>query len=144
MIFFLYCLKKGESISDFLRIINSLDGLMQFEDCRIAKDMDNNTNRIVNCDVANEMKRSALAEKQIDAIKVLIEKNLVENLDYKTRSIINYRLEKPEWALSDIANAYNKDNNDNMSKSSVRAILLKVISMAEESNRVSKSDSLED
>ena len=141
---FIVYLKKGESISDFLRIINSLDGLMQFEDCRIAKDMDNNTNRIVNCDVANEMKRSALAEKQIDAIKVLIEKNLVENLDYKTRSIINYRLEKPEWALSDIANAYNKDNNDNMSKSSVRAILLKVISMAEESNRVSKSDSLED
>lgn len=141
---FIVYLKKGESISDFLRIINSLDGLMQFEDCRIAKDMDNNTNRIVNCDVANEMKRSALAEKQIDAIKVLIGKNLVENLDYKTRSIINYRLEKPEWALSDIANAYNKDNKDNMSKSSVRAILLKVISMAEESNRVSKSDSLED
>ena len=131
---FIVYLKKGESISDFLRIINSFEGLMQFEDCRIAKDMDNNTNRIVNCDFANEMKRSALAQKQIDAINILIKKDLLEGLDYKTKSIINYRLDKPEWALSDIANAYNQDNNDNISKSSVRSILLKVIQLAEENN----------
>ena len=127
-------LKKGESIGDFLRIINSMDGLMQFEDCRIAKDMLNNNNRVDNCDLANEIKRNALAQKQIAAIQVLIEKNLIEGLDHKTRAIINYRLENPEWALSDIANAYNKDNNDNMSKSSVRTILLKVIQLAEENN----------
>ena len=128
---FIVYLKKGESISDFLKIINSFEGLMQFEDCRIAKDMDNNTNRIVNCDFANEMKRSALAQKQIDAINILLKKDLVEGLDYKTRSIIQYRLDKPEWALSDIANAYNIDNNDNISKSSVRAILMKVMQLAE-------------
>lgn len=127
-------LKKGESIGDFLRIINSMDGLMQFEDCRIAKDMLNNNNRVDNCDLANEIKRNALAQKQIAAVQVLIEKNLIEELDHKTRAIINYRLENPEWALSDIANAYNKDNNDNMSKSSVRTILLKVIQLAEENN----------
>ena len=43
------------------------------------------------------------------------------------REIVNYRLENPEWALSDIANAYNDANNDNMSKSSVRTILMKVM-----------------
>lgn len=131
---FIVYLKKGESIGDFLRIINSMDGLMQFEDCRIAKDMLNNNNRVDNCDLANEIKRNALAQKQITAIKVLVEKNLVDSLDYKTRAIINYRMENPEWALSDIANAYNKDNNDNISKSSVRSILLKVIQLSEENN----------
>ena len=78
------------------------------------------------------MKRSALAQKQIAAINTLIEKNIIETLDYKSRSIINYRLENPEWALSDIANAYNLDNNDNISKSSVRTILLKVMQLAED------------
>ena len=131
---FIVYLKKGESIGDFLRIINSLDGLMQFEDCRIAKDMLNNNNRVDNCDLANEIKRNALAQKQIAAIQVLIEKNLIDGLDYKTRAIINYRLENPEWALSDIANAYNEDNNDNMSKSSVRTILMKVMQLAEDNN----------
>lgn len=125
-------LKKGESIGDFLRIINSTDGLMQFEDCRIAKDMLNNTNRVDNCDLANEMKRNALAKKQIAAINILIEKNLIEQLDFKSRTIINYRMENPEWALSEIAKAYNEDNNDNISKSSVRNILLKIINIAEE------------
>ena len=129
---FIVYLKKGESIGDFLRIINSMDGLMQFEDCRISKDMINNTNRVDNCDLANEMKRSALAQKQIEAINVIIKKELVENLDYKTQKIIQYRVDNPEWALSDIANAYNIDNDDNMSKSSVRTILLKVMQLAEE------------
>jgi DNA-binding protein WhiA len=129
---FIVYLKKGESIGDFLRIINSMDGLMQFEDCRISKDMINNTNRVDNCDLANEMKRSALAQKQIEAINVLIKKELIENLDFKTQKIIQYRIDNPEWALSDIANAYNEDNNDNMSKSSVRTILLKVIQLAED------------
>ena len=129
---FIVYLKKGESIGDFLRIINSMDGLMQFEDCRISKDMINNTNRVDNCDLANEMKRSALAQKQIEAINVIIKRELVENLDYKTQKIIQYRVDNPEWALSDIANAYNIDNDDNMSKSSVRTILLKVMQLAEE------------
>ena len=129
---FIVYLKKGESIGDFLRIINSMDGLMQFEDCRISKDMINNTNRVDNCDLANEMKRSALAQKQIEAINVLIKKELIENWDYKTQKIIQYRVDNPEWALSDIANAYNIDNDDNMSKSSVRTILLKVMQLAEE------------
>ena len=129
---FIVYLKKGESIGDFLRIINSMDGLMQFEDCRISKDMINNTNRVDNCDLANEMKRSALAQKQIEAINVLIKKELIESLDFKTQKIIQYRVDNPEWALSDIANAYNEDNNDNMSKSSVRTILLKVMQLAED------------
>ena len=64
-------------------------------------------------------------------INKLIKNDLVEGLDYKSRAIINYRLDNPEWALSDIANAYNEDNNDNMSKSSVRAILLKIMQIAE-------------
>ena len=131
---FIVYLKKGESIGDFLRIINSMDGLMQFEDCRFAKDMLNNNNRVDNCDLANEIKRNALDQIQIAAFQILIEKDLVEGLDYKTRAIINYRLDNPEWALSDIANAYNEDNNDNISKSSVRTILMKVMQLAEDSN----------
>ena len=131
---FIVYLKKGESIGDFLRIINSMDGLMQFEDCRISKDMINNTNRVDNCDLANEMKRSALAQKQINAINILTSKDLIESLDYKTKRIIQYRADNPEWALSDIANAYNEEYNDNMSKSSVRTILMKVMQLAEDSN----------
>lgn len=131
---FIVYLKKGESIGDFLRIINSMDGLMQFEDCRISKDMINNTNRVDNCDLANEMKRSALAQKQINAINILLSKDLIESLDYKTKRIIQYRVDNPEWALSDIANAYNEEYNDNMSKSSVRTILMKVMQLAENSN----------
>ena len=131
---FIVYLKKGESIGDFLRIINSMDGLMQFEDCRISKDMINNTNRVDNCDLANEMKRSALAQKQINAINILLSKDLIESLDYKTKRIIQYRVDNPEWALSDIANAYNEEYNDNMSKSSVRTILKKVMQLAEDSN----------
>ena len=52
----------------------------------------------------------------------------------KTKRIIQYRVDNPEWALSDIANAYNEEYNDNMSKSSVRTILMKVMQLAEDAN----------
>ena len=49
-------IKEAEKISDFLRIINANQAVLYYEDIRIYRDHKNMTNRLNNCEIANQEK----------------------------------------------------------------------------------------
>ena len=57
-------LKASEKISDFLRMIQANNAVLDFEDIRIQRDFHNSLTRLDNCEVANVMKLNCLILKQ--------------------------------------------------------------------------------
>ena len=84
-------IKEAEKISDFLRIINSYNGVMYFEDIRIYRDHKNMTNRLNNCEQANMDKIFLTAARQLQDIKILKENEMIDVLDEKIQEVIKYR-----------------------------------------------------
>ena len=64
-------IKEAEKISDFLRVIEAYNAVLNFEDVRIFRDIRNSENRLNNCEIANETKTIAAAQRQIDNIELI-------------------------------------------------------------------------
>ncbi len=96
-------LKTGERISDFLSIIQATSSMLHFEDARIMSDMRNSANRLANADNANVTRMAEAAERQYEAMDLLRQQNLLDNLSEKLRIVADLRLENPEASLSDLA-----------------------------------------
>ena len=62
-------LKDGDSIVDLLQQTGAHQALLQYENVRIAKDVRNSINRLVNCETANVDKTVSAAIAQLDAIR---------------------------------------------------------------------------
>ena len=60
-----YILTKGDSIAEFLRVLNLTNFLLRFEEKRIQKEYMNNTNRTINFEIANMEKVMKTASKQL-------------------------------------------------------------------------------
>ena len=105
---FVVYLKKSEEISDFLRIINSQVGVLEFEEERINKDYWNSNNRLNICEISNEVKTLNSAKEQIDAINKIFESKKEYLLDEKDKQIAKIRLENPEVNLQDLPEKFFK------------------------------------
>lgn len=112
-------LKKSENIADFLKLIKSNEGLMFFEDYRIQKDFVNSSNRALNCDIANSKKIADLFKKHKKIIEDIHKYYLYNSLTERQKKIIEIRLEHEEFALAAIAEAYNEETGESISKSTV-------------------------
>ena len=88
-------LKSSEKIGDFLRAMGASRSVMNFESTRIDRNMSNTVNRWNNCDIANEIKSLASANKQIDDINTVDMFMGLEMLDEKTRSVALIRRKYP-------------------------------------------------
>ena len=77
-------LKSSEKIGDFLRAIGASQSVMNFESTRIDRNMSNTVNRWNNCDIANEIKSMATANKQINDINTVDMFMGLDMLDEKT------------------------------------------------------------
>lgn len=80
-------LKSSEKIGDFLRAIGASQSVMNFESTRIDRNMSNTVNRWNNCDIANEIKSMATANKQINDINTVDMFMGLDMLDEKTRIV---------------------------------------------------------
>ena len=112
-------LKKSENIADFLKLIKSSDGLMYFEDYRIQKDFVNSSNRALNCDIANSKKIADLYKKHQKIIDDIHKYSLFETLTPRQKTIIQIRLDHEEYSLTAIAEEYNAETGESISKSTV-------------------------
>ena len=95
-------LKEGEHISDFLNIIEAHQGMMEFENTRIVKDMRGMVNRKVNCEIANINKTVSAAARQLSAIKYIKEHGGLNQLSDQLREMATVRLENPESSLEEL------------------------------------------
>lgn len=130
-------LKSSEKIGDFLRAIGASQSVMNFESTRIDRNMSNTVNRWNNCDIANEMKMMASANKQVEDINVVAMFLGLEMLDEKTRSIAEVRLKYPELSLLELASVYYQETGITISKSGLHHRLKKI---SEEAKRLRKME----
>ncbi len=124
-------LKSSEKISDFLRMCQANNAVLDFEDIRIQRDFHNSLTRLDNCEVANEMKTQKAALKQVEAIEELIQKGIFENLDPITQEMAQLRLNHPEASLNELCEYYAQKSGIVISKSGMKHRLAKLVSYNE-------------
>jgi len=110
-------IKESEKISDFLRVINATNAILEFEDVRILRDMYNSANRIRNCEIANLNKTWDAAREQIDNINLIIDKFGLDILDNKLQEVAILRLNNPEATFNELAELYYETYHKPISKS---------------------------
>lgn len=124
---FVFYIKEGEKIIEFLSLIGAHQALLRFEDVRIMKDMRNSVNRLVNCETANLNKTIGAAVRQIDNIRLLQKEIGLDNLPEKLREVAEIRLQHPDMNLSEVGELL----KGKVSKSGVNHRLRKIDEMAE-------------
>lgn len=124
---FVFYIKEGEKIIEFLNIIGAHQALFKFEDVRIMRDMRNSVNRIVNCETANLNKTIGAAIRQIENIKLLEKEYGLHNLPEKLREVAEVRLQHPDMNLKEVGELL----KGKVSKSGVNHRLRKIDELAE-------------
>ncbi|MBJ6360804.1 DNA-binding protein WhiA [Paenibacillus sp. GCM10012307] len=124
---FIFYIKEGEKIIEFLNIIGAHQALFKFEDVRIMRDMRNSVNRIVNCETANLNKTIGAAVRQIDNIKLIQKEYGLENLPEKLKEVAEVRLQHPDMNLKEVGDLLKVK----VSKSGVNHRLRKLDELAE-------------
>jgi DNA-binding protein WhiA len=124
-------IKEAEKISDFLRVIEAYNAVLNFEDVRIYRDIRNSENRLNNCEIANETKSLTAAGRQINNIELLYEVYGPEGLSDKLQYVAALRLEFPEENLSYLSEIAT-ERGHKLTKSGINHRMRKITEMAEE------------
>ncbi len=120
--------KEADSIALFLNIIGAHNALFKFEDAKITHEMNNQINRVVNCETANLSKIVNTAVRQVEAIKKIKKKVGFNNLPENLREIAELRLKNPEISLLELGKLLNPP----LGKSGVNHRLKKLEEIANE------------
>lgn len=99
---YVFYLKEGTQISEFIGIMAGFVSLMEFENIRIVKEMRNHVNRKVNCETANLNKTVSASVKQHEDILYIKEKLGLETLPQNLQEIARIRLEYPDASLKEL------------------------------------------
>jgi len=121
-------LKRAEEISDVLKIIGANQALMEFENQRVAKDVDNGINRVANCLAVNADKTVVAAVKQIEDIDLIRKLRGLESLPPQLQEIAEIRLNNPIISLKEIGEMLNPP----IGKSGVNHRLRRISCIAED------------
>ena len=95
-------IKDGEEISKFLAFIGANKSVLEFEQIRVQRDMNNKINRLVNCKTANLNKTLNASVEQINAIKKLKENGKFKKMDKSLQELAELRLEYPDMPLAEL------------------------------------------
>ena len=123
-------MKKADSISDFLRVIDASQALYDFEDVRISKDLKHSITRIDNCEIANEIKLLKAAEEQVAYMNRIREAGKYMDLDEKLRNVIDLRLKYRDHSLNELCKAYESHYGESLSKSGLKHRLNRIENIA--------------
>ena len=118
--------KKGDNISDFMKLIGANLSLIEFEEIRIDRDFKNSINRIQNMDLANLAKSNKASNDIIKKIKFLNNKNDLNFLSQKQKEIVMLRIKFPELTMQELAKKFNRGNIEKISKSGINHVFIKI------------------
>jgi DNA-binding protein WhiA len=96
-------LKQSELIADFLTFLGAPVAGMGIIEAKLEKELNNKVNRRCNCDDANTSKVVEAAQEQLNAIRILHQRGVVENLPAKLLQALNARERNPEASLTELA-----------------------------------------
>ena len=100
--------KEAESIALFLNIVGAHKALLNFENIKVMHEMNNQINRVVNCETANLSKIVNAAVRQIDAINKIKDTIGLNNLPEGLREIAELRLKNPDMGLEELGKLLSK------------------------------------
>ena len=121
-------IKNSELISDFLTFLGAPIAAMGIMEARLEKELNNKVNRRCNCDDANTSKVVEAAQEHLNAIRILRERGMLENLPAKLQQAVQAREENPEASLTELASLMTPP----ISKPAMNHRLKKLIELAKE------------
>jgi hypothetical protein len=119
-------LKDSELISDFLAATGAYNSLFKLQELIVLRSMKNDTNRGLNCNLANINRAIGAAAIQCEAIKRLIDKERLNDLDQELIQTAFARLDYPEFTLAELAS-----HLGDVSKSCINHRLRKLVALSE-------------
>ncbi len=120
--------KGSETIEDMLAFIGASGSAFDMINKKIVKEFRNNTNRCVNCDTANIDKALDAAGRQIEIIRLLEERGIINKLPDQLRVTAKLRLEHDDASMSQLAALHDPP----ISKSGVKHRLDRITEYADE------------
>lgn len=103
---YIFYLKDGEAIADFLAYIGANTAAFDFMNTRIEREFRNNINRQVNCDTANIGKSLRAAEEQIAVIESLIASGAIHKLPQSLRVTAELRVQHKQMSMKELGDAH--------------------------------------
>ena len=125
---FVLYIKDGERIAGLLNIMGAHKSLMELENARIIKEINNNVNRQNNFDTANIAKTVAAGVSQEIDIRYILERGMFDWLSKNLAEVARLRLDFPEASLKEIGDMLSPA----ISKSAVNHRLRKISVIAKE------------
>ena len=95
--------KQSDQISDCLTFVGAPVAAMGIMEARLEKELNNKVNRRCNCDDANTSKVVEAAQEQLNAIRILRERGMLEGLPKKLQQAAAAREGHPESSLTELA-----------------------------------------
>ena len=96
-------LKQNEQIADYLALLGAPVASMGIIEARLERELNNQVTRRGNCDDANITKVVEASQEHLNAIRLLRERNLYEQLPEKLKQAALLREQNPEASLSELA-----------------------------------------
>ncbi|MCR4924204.1 MAG: DNA-binding protein WhiA [Lachnospiraceae bacterium] len=128
---FVVYIKDGEGIVNTLNVMEAFVALMDYENARILKGINNSVNRKVNCETANIEKTVVASIKQIEAIEYAIKSPEYKRLPQAVKEIASLRLEYPDASLKELGELC----NPKVGKSGVNHRLRRIMELYEDSRK---------
>ena len=126
--YFVIYIKESEAVSDVLSVMGAHKSMMGLANTRIEKNVRNNTNRRLNCDMANVGRSVSAAAKQIEDILYIRDKVGLDALPESLKEMALIRVEYPEETFADLGNRLNPP----VGKSGVNHRLRKISEFADD------------
>ena len=96
-------IKHSDLISDTLTYLGAPVSAMALIEAKLEKELKNRVNRRCNCDDANTSKVVDAAQNQLNAIRILREKGVLDKLPSKLQEAAAAREKNPESSLTELA-----------------------------------------
>ncbi|MBO5879526.1 MAG: DNA-binding protein WhiA [Clostridia bacterium] len=122
----LYFRRAGE-IEDFCGFVGMTGAMFDIANTQIEREFLNNTNRIVNCETNNIGRSVTASAKQIEAIRALMERNLLSNLPDELEYTARLRIENESLSLAQLSKLFSPP----ISKSGLSHRLTKIMEFSE-------------
>lgn len=119
--------KDSSLIEDLFVLMGSSTASLEIMNAKIARDITNKINRVMNCDSANMRKTEQNAEKELKAIEFIFKKDR-NILSEELLSVANLRIQNPDSSISELCGK----SEEKISKSGMYHRLKKIVAIYEE------------
>ncbi len=124
---FVVYIKNFEGICDFLILTGAQRAMFEFQEKKVDREINNNVNRALNCDMANIDRTMESGAKEAEVIKLMKESGRINALPEQLLPLATLRLSNPMLSLSELGNLLDPP----LSKSGVSHRMKKIMEFAE-------------